>query len=254
MAREESWLIDHVSRGQRIAGPDDTTPAYRGEIVRLMTVLTDSELAGAAGFADFVNRAPGLAERQALVRITGEKLAHAGQVLALLQPFGVAPDLYLRTHAWQARIAREIDLGLRRIPGDNVFHYPIQSWHDALLVDWLVGESLAIQLRDIAGCSYAPLGEIIELMAAREAVLAALAPPLLQAAIERDGRAGNAQAALDYWYGRAAATFGRMESERFAVYRRYGLRKETNQALLARWRAAVDAPLAELGLLVPSLP
>lgn len=255
MLRDESSLSAHLAGGGGVAAPEEMSAAYRGEIVRLMTVLTDSELAGAAGFADFVNRAPGLAERQALVRIAGEKLAHAGQVLELLRPFGVVPDLYVRTHPWQARIGREIDLGLRRIPGDkrlNVFHYPIQSWHDALLVNWLVGESLAIQLHDIAGCSYLPLADTIGTMAAREAILAALGEPMLKAAIGRDGSAGAAQVALDYWYPRAAATFGRMESERFDIYRRYRLRRETNQALMARWRTAVDPRLSALGLKVPS--
>jgi 1,2-phenylacetyl-CoA epoxidase catalytic subunit len=57
--------------------------AYRAEITRLLTVLADSELAAVAGFAEWINRAPTFADRQAMVRIVGEKLEHAGQVLEL---------------------------------------------------------------------------------------------------------------------------------------------------------------------------
>jgi ring-1,2-phenylacetyl-CoA epoxidase subunit PaaA len=253
--REEQSLIEHIKRHGKIAAPEEMSAHYRGEIVRVMSVLVDSWLAAAAGFADTINRAPGLAERQAMVRITAEKLTHAGAVLELLRPFGVQPDLYLNTYPWAARIGRDVDLGLRRIAGDkrlNVFHYPLQSWHDAVLVNWLVGASLAIQLRDLADSSYSPLAIALSGMAQEEEKLAALSQPLLAAAIRRDGKAGPTQAALDYWYPRAAATFGHRESDRFAVYKRYGLRKESNDVLLNRWRSLIDPQLAALGLVSPA--
>ena len=255
MAQDEKALIDHIAKGGKLTAPEQMSPAYRAEIVRVMTVLTDSELAGAAGFADGINRAPGLAERQALARIVAVKLEHAGRILALMQPFGVNGELYIGSHPWAARINRDIDLGLRRIPGDkrlNVFHYPLENWCDALMVDLLVGRSLVIQLADLADCSYTPLAGEIRAMVPAETMLADLAPPLLQAAIARAGGKAVAQAALDYWHPRAAGTFGHMESERFAVYRRYGMRRDTNAALLAQWRRGIDGQLAELGLKVPA--
>lgn len=255
MAQDEKALVDHIAKGGRITAPEQMAPAYRAEILRVMTVLTDSELAGAAGFAAAINGAPGLAERQALVRIVAAKLEHAGIILALMLPFGVNAELYVRSHPWAARIGRDIDLGLRRIPGDkrlNVFHYPLESWYDALLVDLLVGQSLVIQLTDLADCSYTPLAGELRAMTPAEQLLADLAPPLLQAAIVRDSRLSAAQSALDYWYGRAAATFGNIESERFAVYRRYGIRRDNNAALLGQWRRRIDGRLKEWGLKVPS--
>lgn len=254
--RDENALLEHVAGGGRIDGPEQMSPGYRAEIVRVMTVLVDSELAAAAGFAEAINRlAPGLAERQAMVRLTGEKLVHAGKVLELMRPFGVVPDLYLQSHAWPARVGRGVDLGVRRIPGDkrlNVFHYPLESWWDVLLVDLLVGDSLAHQLRDLSGCSYAPLDAELPFIATRAALLAGLAEPLLAAAIERAESPRPAQAALDYWWPRACATFGRQDpdSERFDLYRRYGLRKEPNRVLLERWAEAMRARLGRLGLAV----
>lgn len=254
MARDEQSLQLHIQAGGKVT-PEVMSPGYRGEIVRLLTVLLDSGLAAAAGFAEWINRAPGLGDRQAMVRIVGEKLDHAGQVLDLLRPAGVVPELYLQSYPWAARIGRDIDLGLRRIPGDkrlNVFHYPLQSWQDVLLVDLLVGRSLALQLRDLGDSSYAPLAAIVDRMAQREDALAGLAEPMLKAALERPGGKAAVQVALDYWYPRAAATFGRMESERFAVYRRYGLRKQTNQTLLDGWKGSIGTALQALGLKEPS--
>ena len=68
--REEQSLIEHIKRHGKIAAPEEMSAQYRGEIVRVMSVLVDSWLAAAAGFADIVNRAPGLQERQTMLRIT----------------------------------------------------------------------------------------------------------------------------------------------------------------------------------------
>ena len=55
--------------GGRLSAPDNVTPRYRGELMRLMAIFVDSEMAGASGFADCINLAPGLKERITATRI-----------------------------------------------------------------------------------------------------------------------------------------------------------------------------------------
>jgi len=69
-------------------------------------------------------------------------------------------------------------------------------------------------------------------------------------AIERSGPL-PAQVAVDYWYPRVAATFGRLDSDRFDLYRDYGLRRRDNAAMLTDWSDEVGPRLADLGLSVP---
>ena len=71
---KDRGLAARIAAGERIAGPDEVTPGYRGELMRQMVVLVDSELAGAAGFADQINAAPTLADRVGAARIVSEKL------------------------------------------------------------------------------------------------------------------------------------------------------------------------------------
>jgi ring-1,2-phenylacetyl-CoA epoxidase subunit PaaA len=247
-------LIAAIAAGRRLGAEDPLPPGYRGELVRLMAVFVDSELAGAAGFTQFINHAPGLRQRAVAARIVSEKFGHAERVLNLMARFGVDPALYVRSHAWEARLDRFLDLGNRRLGGDkrlNVFHYPVEGWLDAITLNFLMGIASAIQLGELTRCSYAPLAEAMAAIVPREREHARLGETALRQVIDQHRPAVDAQLAVAYWFPRVAATFGRLDSDRFDLYRRYGLRQNANAALLRQWRDEVDERLGRLGLSAP---
>ena len=126
----DDGLLGYLEGGGKLSAPDNAPPRYRGELMRLMAVFVDSEMAGASGFADCINLAPGVKERIIAARIVLEKFGHAEKVLALLAQFGANTAQYVGAHPWAARHDRSADFGTRRIGGDlrlNLFHYPIQG-------------------------------------------------------------------------------------------------------------------------------
>ena len=246
--------LTYLASGGKLTAPDNATPRYRAEVMRLMAVLTDSLLAGAAGFADCINLAPGLAERITATRIVLEKFGHAERILRLMDQFGANTAQYVSAHPWAARLDRSLDLGTRRIDGDvrlNVFHYPIQGWVDATVMNLLMGRATAIQLDELTRCSYAPLADAVVEILPVEARHAGLGEKGVRAALAGGHDRTDAQASVNYWYKRVADSFGRAVSDRFETYRKYGLRQRTNRELLERWRAEVAPVLADLGLQVP---
>jgi 1,2-phenylacetyl-CoA epoxidase catalytic subunit len=254
MPAKEKDLLKRTGAGRKITSEAQMSPAYRGEVTRLMTIFVDTELAWAAGYADYINQAPGMRERVVTAQVVTEKLGHAETVMGLLEPFGVKPGLYIRAHAWTARLDRNVDLGNRRVGDDkrlNALHYPCQGWTDALTSHLLLGLSAPIHLGELASCSYAPLAKAMKAIVTNEAKHAKLAERGLKQAIEREGSSAAAQVAVDYWYPRVAATFGVIGSERYALYRRYGLRKRTNAQLLAKWQDTVASRLKALKLKAP---
>ena len=74
---DEEGLVSFVTGGGQLSAPDNVTPRYRGELMRLMAIFVDSEMAGASGFADCINLAPGLKERIIATRIVLDKFNHA---------------------------------------------------------------------------------------------------------------------------------------------------------------------------------
>lgn len=247
-------LGDYLARGGKLSAPDNVPPRYRGELLRLMATFVDSELAGAAGFADCVNAGPGLKERIAASRIVLEKLDHGGRVLRLMGDFGADQARYERHHPWTARLPRDADIGASRRAGDmrlSVFHYPIEGWTDAVTMNVLMGRAVTLQLGEFAEVSYQPLAEAFRAILPREARHAELGLEGLRRLIEDPGERPRVQASLDYWHPRVAASFGQPGSPRFERLRRLGLRHSPNEVLAERWRSDVAALLAELGLAAP---
>ena len=253
-------LEDYLAKGGKLSSPENANARYRGEIMRLMAVFVDSEMAGAAGFADCINMAPGLKERQIAARIVLEKFAHAQRVLTLMEQFGANTSRYVAQHPWAVRQDRNANLGTQRAEGTqatgdmrlNVFHYPIQNWCDAVTMNTLMGRATVVQLDELRDCSYQPLADAMTEIVPVEARHAELGRAGLEQLLNDDVAAVDAaQQAIDYWYPRVAATFGRIGSQRFEIYKKYNLRQHDNEALLGRWQDQIHALISDLNLHVP---
>ncbi|MDQ7774469.1 Phenylacetic acid catabolic protein [Paracoccus aminovorans] len=242
-------LDDYLAQGGVLTSPGNVPPRYRGELLRLMSSFVDSELAASAGFADAINFAPAIKERIAASRITLEKADHAERVLAVMADFGTDSRRYQQSHDWAARVDREADIGAARREGDmrlSVFHYPIAGWTDAVVMNVLQGLAAGVQMTELTRVSYAPLAEVFREIAPREARHAGLGLEGLAALAESDR--DRVQASLGYWHPRVAAGFGAAHSARYETLRRFGLRHQPNEVLLARWETLVAEHLAAFGL------
>jgi len=252
----EDTLLEYVGAGGKLSSPDNVTPRYRGELMRIMAVFVDSELAGASGFADLINLAPGVKERVVASRMVLEKFSHAEKVMRLMEAFGSNTAQYVTAHPWAARLDRSADLGTRRIDGDmrlNVFHYPIYGWVDGVILNALMGRATMIQLDDLAQGSYQPFSDALCEIIPAETRHAGYGTEGLRTALAAGHDPVAAQASVNYWYPRVAATFGRAASEHSQMYRKYGLRQRANEELLASWKADVHSFLAGAAIREPAL-
>ena len=165
-------IEDYLAQGGKLTSPGNVPARYRGELLRLMAAFVASELAGAAGFADTINDAPGILNRIAAAKITHEKLDHAGRVLAVMGEFGADMGRYDQRHHWAARVDRNADIAATRRGDDmrlSVFHYPVQGYVDAVVLNVLMGIATAVQLDEMKRVSYAPLADTFRAIAPREA-------------------------------------------------------------------------------------
>ena len=252
----ESMSIDaYLERGGVLTSPENVSPRYRGELMRLMASFVDSSLAGAAGFADIINDGPGLKERIAASRIVLEKLDHAERVLALMGEFGADTARYANHHPWTARMARDADIGATRHGADmrlSVFHYPLDGWIDAVAMNVLMGRAVVVQLGEYARVSYQPLAETFRYIWPRETRHAELGLEGLRRILEDPANRPAATDSVAYWHPRVAASFGVANSPRFEGLRRFGLRHTPNEDLKDQWLRETDALLGELDLTRPS--
>lgn len=244
----EHMQIDaYLAQGGVLTSSGNVPPRYRGELMRFMSSFVDSELAASAGFAASINQAPGIKARIAACRITLEKASHAEQVLAVMATFGTDIERYQSQHDWAARVARDASVEAVRHGGDmrlSVFHYPLTSWTDAVVMNVLQGLAAGVQLDEFTRVSYGPLADVFRAIAPRERRHAELGLEGLERIVCTGEGRTDALASIAYWRPRVAATFGPAGSARYDTLARFGLRHEPNEVLLARWEQQLDARLA----------
>ena len=248
---EDMSIESYLTQGGVLTNPTNVPARYRGELMRLMASFVDSELAGSAGFADAINDAPGIKQRIAAARIVLEKADHAERVLTIMGEFGADTARYAVHHPWADRLDRDADLGAARHGGDmrlSVFHYPLEGWTDAVVMNVLMGLATGIQLEELVKVSYGPLATAFREISPREARHAELGLEGLEQIAADPKEKAVAMASIAYWRPRVAATFGVAGSARFDTLKRFGLRHTPNEDLLARWTDKVDNKLSALGL------
>jgi 1,2-phenylacetyl-CoA epoxidase catalytic subunit len=245
---DENDILDYLARGGKFSAPGNAPSRYRAELLRMMASFVDSEMAGAAGFADCINLGPGVKERIAASRIVLEKLDHAERVLRIMGDFGANVARYQNVHPWSARIGRDEDIGVKRRAGDmrlNVFHYPIEGWTDSVVMNVMMGGATVIQLGDLINGSYQPLAFAMRDIVGRERRHAELGEEGLRILAARgDAERRRIDDCVNYWWPRVAATFGAPRSERTELLKRFGLRARSNEDLLEEWRARMSVVLS----------
>ena len=240
-------IDDYLAQGGKLTSPENAPARYRAELMRQMASLVDSELAGAAGFADCINDGPGIKERIAASRIVLEKHDHAERVLKLMGEFGANTDRYQTVHPWRERAGRDEDLKSERRGSDmrlNVFHYPIQGWTDAVVMNVLMGKATVLQLGDLAHSSYQPFAETVQGILPREQRHLELGEEGLRKLASENGN--EIKGAVDYWRPRVSVSFGDDASPRVEALKKLGLRSKANAELRAAWNTQVDEFMGSL--------
>lgn len=243
-------ITDYLAQGGVLTSPANVPPRYRAELMKIMATFVDSELAGAAGFAEIINDAPGIRERIAAAKIVMEKTGNAGRVLQLMGDFGADTTRYANHHPWAQRLNRGDDIGASRVEHDMrlaVFNYPLEGWADAVVMNMVMGAAVSVQLGELAGVSYQPLAETFRAIKPVEDHHVELARAGLKRLLDEDQREAVA-ASVAYWRPRVAASFGTDNSQKAQTLQDMGLRRTGNAALRSEWETSLNRSLAGLGL------
>jgi 1,2-phenylacetyl-CoA epoxidase catalytic subunit len=247
---DEMSVGAYLEQGGVLTSPHNASPRYRAELMKIMASFVDSELAGAAGFADVINAAPGLRERIAAARIVLEKTHHAEMVLGLMGEFGANTSRYAVSHPWADRLPRDTKPGTDRNTHDmrlSVFNYPLNGWVDAVTMNLVMGLAVGVQLGELTQVSYQPLADVLAKIAPVEANHVKLAKEGL-ASLITSGEAEAVGASIAYWQPRVALAFGSEDPKRFKALQVLGLRQTDSSTLRESWAVALQDALAHLGL------
>ncbi len=240
----------YLENGGVLSNPSNVPPRYRAELLKLMATFVDSELAGAAGFAETINAGPGIKERIAAAKIVLEKTSHAEKVLSLMGEFGADEQRYVEHHPWTARLPRDADVGTQRSEHDMrlaLFNYPLQGWADAVTMNLLMGRAVGVQMQGFSGVSYQPLAEAFREIAPVEQRHAELAREGLERLVSQ-GQGAQVEASVAYWMPRVAASFSGASGDKLVRLNKLGLRQTDGADERKIWQSQVLEELEQIGV------
>lgn len=238
-----------VARGERISSPDEMSPEYFEDLVHLMTMQADSELAGAYGYQSWISRAPGIEEKLIVANIVRDETRHAKAIYGLLRDLGVDVDSRVNEHDFDYRVhADQGDLGTNRAGDDarvNIFYYPIESWADFVTFNFLMDRGAGHQLQDGLEGSYLPWANELQRIFKEELTHIRHGDMWVERLARDPATHDEIEASIGRWFPRTMNIFGRPGTHRNARYRRFGLKKRDNdevrQAFVEEVRANCDA-------------
>jgi ring-1,2-phenylacetyl-CoA epoxidase subunit PaaA len=163
---KERELLARIERGERIESAEEMTDDYKQNLIHLMLMQADSELAGAFGYVPWIMKAPTIEEKHVVAQIVKDEVRHAHVMYGLLEDLGVDVAAHIARHDFTMRLDDAgADIGTARLARDqrvNIFYYPIDRWSDFVFFNFCMDRGAGHQLEDVRHCSYGPWVRAIE--------------------------------------------------------------------------------------------
>ena len=251
--REEK-LLAKIAKGGKIETLEEMSDEYREHLLNLMSMQADSELAGAFGYVPWITKSPDIKETLQVAQIVKDEVRHARVMYRLLEGMEVDVDQYYKPHNFALRVDAD-DIGTLRAGDDkrvNIFYYPIETWFDFIMFNFCMDRGAGHQLEDSLDCSYKPWCDGMEGIFKEEEMHMAHGDQWTKRLSEDPKTHEALQKAFDKWYPRTMNIFGRANSPKNAVYRKYGLKSRDNDEVRRAFAADIKTKSDLFGLNVPA--
>jgi ring-1,2-phenylacetyl-CoA epoxidase subunit PaaA len=250
-------LLARIAAGEKIEAGDEMSPVYRENLIHLMTMQADSELAGAYGYVPWIMKAPTVEEKLVVAQIVKDEMRHAKVMYDLLAELGLDVQAYVRPHdeEFARRIDNpEADIGTARLGSDkrvNIFYYPIPTWADFVMFNFCMDRGAGHQLEDARRSSYGPWVRAINGIFKEEKMHIRHGELWVRRLAEDPATRDDAERTFHKWYIRTMNIFGRPGSARNRLYRHLGLKVRDNDEVRAAFAEEVRSFVEPLGWRVP---
>ncbi len=252
----EERMMARILAGERIESPDEMTEEYRANLIHLLLMQADSELAGAYGYVPWITKAPTVEEKHVVARIVKDEVRHATVMYGLLADLGFDIESHVTAHddAFAMRISADADIGTARITPDkrvNIFYYPIETWADFVFFNFCMDRGAGHQLEDVRRGSYGPWVRAIEGIFKEEKFHIRHGEHWVKKLGQDPKTHDEAQATFNKWYVRTMNIFGRPGSPKNQLYRKLRLKVRDNDEVRQAFSGEVNGLCDQFGLTVP---
>ncbi len=246
-------LLARLAAGETIEAGDEMSPVYRENLVHLMTMQADSELAGAYGYVPWIMKAPTVEEKLVVAQIVKDETRHAKVMYDLLEELGLDVQRHVGAHdeGFAARLPdADADIGTARVSTDkrvNIFYYPIDTWADFVMFNFCMDRGAGHQLEDVRQSSYGPWRRAVEGIFKEEKMHIRHGELWVKRLAETPASRDDAERTFRKWYVRTMNIFGRPGTPRNRLYRDLGLKTRDNDIVRHAFAEEVARLVTPLG-------
>lgn len=253
-SEREERMIAKIAKGESVEAPDDMSDEYYEHLTNLMVQQADSELAGGFGYVPWIMKAPTTEEMLIVSNIVRDEVRHARAMYRLLEDAKFGVDDWVDKMDFTFRVEDSQVLGDKRASSDkrvNIFYYPIESWADFVMFNFLMDRGAGHQLEDVKTSSYGPWRREIDRIFKEELTHIAHGDYWVKRLALDPKTRPEIQSALDHWWPRIMAIFGRPGSRKNKRYRELGLKKRDNNEVRQTFAKEVRDKAETWGLTIP---
>jgi len=250
----EERMMSKLAKGESVETPDEMSDEYYDHLTNLMVQQADSELAGGFGYVPWIMKAPTTEEMLIVSNIVRDEVRHARAMYRLLEDMKFGVDDWVEKMDFAFRVDDSQFLGDKRAASDkrvNIFYYPIESWADFVMFNFLMDRGAGHQLEDVKVSSYGPWRREIDRIFKEELTHIAHGDYWVKRLALDPKTKPEIQAALDRWWPRVMSIFGRPGSRKNKRYRELGLKKRDNHDVRETFGKEVHDKAEAWGLKIP---
>jgi len=251
--REENMKAK-LAKGESIETLDEMSDEYYDHLMNLMLQQADSELAGGFGYVPWIMKAPTTEEMLVVSNIVRDEVRHARAMYRLLEDARFGVDDWVEKMDFAFRVEDSLDLGDKRASGDkrvNIFYYPIESWADFVMFNFLMDRGAGHQLEDVKTSTYGPWRREIDRIFKEEKTHIAHGDYWVKRLALDSATKPEIQESFERWWPRVMAIFGRPGSRKNKRYRELGLKSRDNNDVRGTFAKEVQDNADRWGLTVP---
>ncbi len=220
---------------KEVAELDQLPEEYRIALGKIVASHVVNEITGAQRFDEpSIALAPGPKEKFLACRIAMEEYGHHLKFYRLAVEMNLDPAT--------------LDHNARH---NSIFENSLQNWQEFLVFKAICDLAEIIQVEDLAESTFLPLRKLALSTMPEERFHAGFGRShTIELCATEDGRA-IAQNTLDWLYPVMLPFFGSPNSKNNEIYRRWGIKKRTNQEMRQEYTNRVTALVNEFGLVMP---
>ena len=177
-----------------------------------------------------------------ICRVVMEEYGHHWRFFELGREMGIAPEKMLPEKTSK--------------PPLNIFSIPLESWEQFCMIKAIGDLAEILQVEDLIHCTFIPLRNLARMTMPEERFHSEFGIEMCEDIVEKQGEQAKPklQRYVDQLFPEMVKFFGGADSKNNAIYRKWGIKKRTNEEMRADYvRRARELVEGRFGLKLPAV-